>query len=64
MPVANDRFGKSSYRINENKKEMRFEKLPSKFKIIVEEQNPDKNIGWTKRIITDTIVLNLKRNEL
>ena len=43
---------------------MRFEKLPSKFKIIVEERNPDKNIGWTKRIITDTIVLKLKKNEL
>ena len=64
MPVTNDRFGKNSYGIDETKKEMRFEKLPSKLKIIVEERNPDKNIGWTKKNTTDTIVLNLKKNEL
>ncbi|WP_281323927.1 hypothetical protein [Flavobacterium sp. IMCC34518] len=64
MPVTNDRFGKDSYGIFENKKEMRFEKLPSKLKIIVEERNPDKSIGWEKKVTTDTIVLNLKKNEL
>jgi hypothetical protein len=64
MPITNDRFGKNSYGINENKKEMRFEKLPNKFKIIMEERNPDENIGWTKSIITDTIVLNLKKKEI
>lgn len=63
-PITNDRFGKYSNGINENKKEMRFEKLPSKLKIIVEERNPTKGVGWTKRITTDTIVLNLKKNEL
>lgn len=64
MPVTNDKFGKNSYGINENKKEMCFEKLPNKLKIIVRERNPDENIGWTKPIVTDTIFLELKKNEL
>jgi hypothetical protein len=65
MPVTEDKFGANSYGINENKKEMRFENLPKKLKIIVQERNPNKEIGWKKSIVTDTIVLNLMRkNEL
>ncbi|KIC00122.1 hypothetical protein [Flavobacterium sp. KMS] len=59
MPLTEDKFGKRSFGLNENKKEMHFENLPNKLEIIVTERNPNENIGWTKSIITDTLVFNL-----
>ena len=64
MPITEDKLGKTSFGINENRKEMRFENLPKLLKIAVEEKNPDESFGWKKRIISDTIILKLKKNEL
>lgn len=64
MPLTTDKYGKYSNGINENKKEMRFVNLPDEIKIIVEERNPDDNIGWTNKIATDTIVLKLNTKKL
>lgn len=64
MPLTQDKFGESSYGIEDNKKEMRFVNLPKKLKIIVMEKNPDQNIGWQKSIVTDTIFLSFTKNEL
>ncbi|MTH14140.1 hypothetical protein [Flavobacterium sp. LC2016-01] len=58
-PITTDKFGKYSNGIKENKKEMRFVNLPSKIQIIVQERSPDKNVGWTKITVSDTLVLNL-----
>ena len=63
-PITEDRLGKASFGIGESKKEMRFENLPNKLEIIVEERNPAEGIGWKKSIVTDTIILNLKKNKL
>ena len=63
-PITDDKLGKTSFGIGENKKKMRFENLPNKLEIIVEERNPAKGVGWKKSIVTDTIILNLKKNKL
>lgn len=64
MPLTTDKLGIKSYGINETKKEMQFANLPNEIKIIVEERNPDDTIGWTKSVVTDTIVLSRKRSKL
>ena len=63
-PITKDKEGEFSLGIGQDRKEMRFENLPNKLKIVVEERNPAEGVGWTKSIVTDTIVLNLKKNEL
>ena len=63
-PITEDRLGKASFGIGESKKEMRFENLPNKLEIIVEERNPAEGIGWKKSIVTDTIILKQKKNKL
>lgn len=40
---------------------MRFEYLPEILKIVVEERNPDENVGWQKSIVTDTITFILRK---
>lgn len=63
-PITEDKSGECSLGISQNRKEMHFENLPNNLKLIVKERNPDENGGWQKSIVTDTIVLNLKKNEL
>lgn len=60
-PITEDKKGESSLGISQDRKEMRFENLPEILKIVVEERNPNENIGWQKSIITDTITFTLRK---
>ena len=60
-PITEDKKGESSLGISQDRKEMRFEYLPEILKIVVEERNPDENVGWQKSIVTDTITFILRK---
>jgi hypothetical protein len=60
-PITEDKKGEYSLGIGLDRKEMRFENLPEILKIVVEERNPKKSVGWQKGIITDTITFKLRK---
>ncbi len=58
-PIVDNRLDEANGGIEERRKTMRFDNLPIELKVIVTEKNPDKNIGWKKEIITDTLTIKL-----
>ena len=42
--------------INDNSKDLHFIYLKNEYEIVLEQKNPDTAFGWTKPIITDTLV--------
>jgi hypothetical protein len=42
--------------INENSKNFHFIALANEYKIVLEQKNPDTVFGWTKPIVTDTLI--------
>ncbi len=59
-PIINGKVDLTNGGIEEKRKTMRFDKLPTELKLILEEKNPDKNIGWQKGIISDTLALHIR----
>lgn len=60
IPMINNIEDNQNGGINDNRKTLRYTKLPKEIKLIVVERNPDMNFGWTKEIISGTLILKLK----
>lgn len=58
-PIVNNQLDKNNGGIEENRKTMRFNNFPTELKLLITEKNPDKNIGWKKSIVSDTIIIKL-----
>lgn len=59
-PLINDSLINNQGGIERARKTMRFNYLPKQFKLIVDEKNPDLNIGWTQKITSDTLTFKLQ----
>ncbi|WP_319503211.1 hypothetical protein [uncultured Draconibacterium sp.] len=60
-PMINGKLDKTNGGIEKGRKTMKFEFFPDEIYLQLKEKNPNKDIGWKEGIVTDTLIIKLKK---
>ncbi|WP_435139290.1 hypothetical protein [Formosa sp. A9] len=60
-PIIDGKIDNTNGGIEKRRKTMYFEFFPDEIYLQLKEKNPNKEIGWKERIVTDTLVIKLKK---